>query len=443
LSEEVSNKSQSFEQGDIGRGYLWITGAKLWFLVTATLLNIGLPRLLGDPALFGMYKVVAGFLAVISMVILSGSLQTASKAISENPGQAGATRRRAQRLAFTLSGGLAIVMFLGADLIAEHLWQDPALAAPLRVASVIVAGYGLYATWIGVANGLKRYRTQALFDIGFATLKTASIIALVVLGYGVLGVFGAFAGVTILMTFAAFWFIARKTPARSAAEDSSKAQGGLAGRQMVFFMFGVMGFNLTLNLLLQGDVVLLKGLIHGLTERSVLGDPDGLATKLLPMMTGGHTHDISQAVQSSTSALTGVYGAVRTVTMIPYQGIISLTFVVFPLLSEATFQADREKTERTVRGALRFSVLLVGFLCGGLVLTDNVLIGILFGAPYQGGAIFLVPMVAGTVSFALYVVITSTDRGGPPGSCFGHWCSLRCDPRGSVCVRDPSWSESI
>jgi stage V sporulation protein B len=106
--------------------------------------------------------------------------------------------------------------------------------------------------------------------------------------------------------------------------------------------------------------------------------------------------------------------------MIPYQGIISLTFVVFPLLSEATFNADKEKTEKTIQGALRFAILLVAFLCGGLVLTDNVLIGILFGAPYQVGVVFLIPMVAGTVTFALYVVLTSLlTAAGYPGRVLG------------------------
>ena len=395
MSSSLPEPSSEGSDNRVGRGYLWLTGAKLWFLVTATLLNIGLPRLLGDPTSFGDYKVVAGFLAVLSMVILAGALQTSSKSISEQPEFRGTLRRRAERLAFSISASLSLIVFIAAEPIAQNLWQDKALAEPLRLASGVILAYGLYATWIGAANGVKNYRTQALFDIGFATLKTGGIIAAVILGFGISGIFLTFTTVALLMTAVAFLVIARKTVDQVKTENAASEQG-MALKKMATFMGGVMGFNLTLNLLLQGDVVLLKGLIHeASTEAIAAGKSLGLE----------HLRDMS--AEDSTSYLAGLYGAVRNVTMIPYQGIISLTFVIFPILSAATFQADQEKTQATVHGALRFAVLLISLLCGGLVLTDKVLIGILFGSSYTDGASFLIPMVTGTIVFSLYFVLTS------------------------------------
>ncbi len=413
-SGEEPKSDSKRSDGHIGRGFLWITGAKLWFLVTATLLNIALPRLFGDTQLYGDYQTLARFLAVLSMVILTGSLQTSSKGTSESPASAGIVRRRAQSLAFTVSGCLALTVFLGADLIAEWLWQDTSLSTPLRIATGVLLGYGLYATWIGIANGLENYRTQAMFDIGFATLKTTGIVTAVILGLGVIGVFAMFTTVTLFMTFVAFLVIARRTPARPTSDSNV-----MDVRRMIRFMAGVMGFNLTLYFLLQGDVVLLKGLVHNAGANTLEGAGAGLGINLLHGTMETATLSTDHLARDGASSITGIYGAVRIVTMLPYQAIISLTFVIFPLLSAATFQEDHAKTERTITGALRFAILLVASLCGALVLTEDILLRILFGAPYAEGAVFLVPMVFGTLAFALYFLLTSIlTAAGHPGKTF-------------------------
>ncbi|MBR58699.1 MAG: hypothetical protein CMH54_11855 [Myxococcales bacterium] len=413
-SGEEPKPESDVSDGHIGRGFLWITGAKLWFLVTATLLNIALPRLFGDTQLYGDYQTLARFLAVLSMVILTGSLQTSSKGASESPADAGLVRRRAQSLALTVSGSLALVVFLGADLIAGWLWHDGSLALPLRIATGVLLGYGLYATWIGIANGLENYRTQAMFDIGFATLKTAGIVTAVILGLGVIGVFAMFTTVTLLMTCVAFLVIARKTPARPNPDANV-----MDTRRMIRFMAGVMGFNLTLYFILQGDVVLLKGLVHGAGANTLEAAGAGLGMNLLHGTMENATLSTDHLARDGASSVTGIYGAVRIITMLPYQAIISLTFVIFPLLSAATFQEDQKKTERTITGALRFAILLVASLCGALVLTEDILLRILFGAPYAAGAIFLIPMVFGTLAFALYFLLTSIlTAAGHPGKTF-------------------------
>jgi len=173
-----------------------------------------------------------------------------------------------------------------------------------------------------------------------------------------------------------------------------------------------------LNLLLQGDVVLLKGLVHDAVV-DTLGSGQGawglaIYNAWLPGTTEVTANMLSPTVSSS---LAGVYGAVRNVTMIPYQGIISLTFVVFPVVSAATFKGDTEQTSRVIQGSVRFAILLVCMLCGGLVLTEDFLLRLLFGSPYSIGAAFLLPMVAGTLTFAVYVVLTSAlTAAGFPGA---------------------------
>ena len=43
---------------DAGRGFLFITAAKLYFLLTATFTTLAFPRLFGDPASYGRFRVV-------------------------------------------------------------------------------------------------------------------------------------------------------------------------------------------------------------------------------------------------------------------------------------------------------------------------------------------------------------------------------------------------
>ncbi|HNU69179.1 MAG TPA: hypothetical protein PKG82_08515, partial [Myxococcota bacterium] len=58
-----------------GRGFFLITGAKLWFLLTATFTSLAFPRLFGDQVLFGQYRVVSGLLNVVTMVVITASVQ--------------------------------------------------------------------------------------------------------------------------------------------------------------------------------------------------------------------------------------------------------------------------------------------------------------------------------------------------------------------------------
>ena len=55
----------------------------------------------------------------------------------------------------------------------------------------------------------------------------------------------------------------------------------------------------------------------------------------------------------------GFYGAVLNLARIPYQGVIAVTFVIFPLISESTFAADMETTRGYIRSTFRYCILLI------------------------------------------------------------------------------------
>ena len=98
-SNNAISQDDSSSEGHQARvGFLLISGAKVWFLVCATIVNIGLPRLFGDPASFGDYGVVNSFISIITMVLIAGVLQAVSKRISEQPDSAATVFKQAMRL---------------------------------------------------------------------------------------------------------------------------------------------------------------------------------------------------------------------------------------------------------------------------------------------------------------------------------------------------------
>ena len=63
-------------------------------------------------------------------------------------------------------------MLVVAAPIVAAWYQTPRLTTFVRIAALIPLLYSIYAVFIGSANGLRRFRTQASFDVGFSTMKT-------------------------------------------------------------------------------------------------------------------------------------------------------------------------------------------------------------------------------------------------------------------------------
>ena len=67
---------------------------------------------------------------------------------------------------------LALALLLRARRSIAAFEKAPRYATYFRIAAVSPFLYALYAVFIGSANGLRRFRTQASFDVGFSTAKT-------------------------------------------------------------------------------------------------------------------------------------------------------------------------------------------------------------------------------------------------------------------------------
>ena len=353
-----------------GRGVLYITIAKLFFIAAGYATHFALPRLLGSKELYGLYGLVLSISNVLSMVVVQATIQSVSKLVSEAEGRSADVRRAALLVQLVVGGGITL-LYVGlagviADLFSSGRFDalgaqrvdDPgAMALYLRLSAGLVLAYAFYATFIGVLNGRREFRAQAFFDMSYATLKTSLIIGAAALGFGMLGVFSGLAAAAVLIAVVAAVLVG--------------VRGGTAGlgyeRRLLRLMLPIMAYALVLNLLLTADLWIVKAL-----------DPVELKSTL------------------------GDYTAAQVVARIPYQAMLSVTFVVFPLISRSTFEGDRAATAGYIGLTMRYSLIVLAALVSVIGAAAPDVIAVPYGADYRSAGALLAVLAAGMLCFALF-----------------------------------------
>ncbi|AUX40165.1 integral membrane protein [Sorangium cellulosum] len=315
-----------------GRGGLAIAGAKVSFIVFGFVQQLLLPRLLGTDG-YGAVSVVLAGVSVVNNVIVATGIQGVSRAVSS---VAEADVAAAFRRTLALHALLAILVSAGFALLAGAIAdfsEAPHVTGPLRLVAAVVLLYGLYAPLVGALNGQRRFLAQAGFDITYGALRTASIAAgaILFLRAGQSGVLGAIAGfvaaAAIILPLAAF--------------KTGLGRPGSAGpsiRAHVAFLLPLAVSQTFLNLLLQTDFFLLRRFLGQATSGLALG-------------------------ARAADDLIGVYRGAQLFAFLPYQLLLSVTFILFPMLARAHAEGDRAAVRRYTMTGVRLSFLLTGLLC--------------------------------------------------------------------------------
>jgi O-antigen/teichoic acid export membrane protein len=374
-----------------GRGFLVITAAKVWFLITGAAVQLGLPIIFGSAEMFGVFKIVTEAISLINMVMITGTLQAVSKLVSEEPDKANGVVNLAIKLQLCLGVPLAGAYALGAPWIAES-FNDPALTGLIRLSSLIVLFYAFYAIFVGYLNGLKEYVRQASLDITFATLKTAGILGLVALGFGVIGAVAGFvvaAGIICVISGVWTFIIMRRK-----AKDSGGKPAPATLKRLLGFLVLIMLYTFALNGVMRADLFVLKSVAADVPAHLVGADA------------------IFKIISDKFS---GFYGAVLNVARIPYQGVIAVTFVIFPLISESTFREDHDTTRAYIRTTFRYCMILIASVAVLLALNSDSIIAGLYSTDYQAASTALAYLSVSIIFFALlYVAATIIIGAGDP-----------------------------
>jgi len=112
------------------------------------------------------------------------------------------------------------------------------------------------------------------------------------------------------------------------------------------------------------------------------------------------------AETAHADAIVGYYQGLRNLGLLPYQTLLVITFVIFPLISRSTFVEDREGTRLYISQTLRYAILIGVALAVVLAARPDVVIGILYShdAGYLEGARALPILVTGVTALAVLSV---------------------------------------
>jgi stage V sporulation protein B len=315
-----------------GRGGLVIVAAKISFILFGFVQQILLQHLLGEVG-YGQVSLVNSIVGVLNNVVVAASIQGVSRTVAAAPlDQVDQFYRRVLGyhavIALVVAGGFAAAAgLLTSWFHAEHV------TTPLRVVALVVLLYGIYAPIVGSLNGRKRFADQGGLDILYGALRTVGIVAGVVLFVraglsGTLGFCLGFVGAAALIVPVSMWRAGLgKSGGREPTPDT-----------YLRFLVPVVIAQSFLNLLLRTDIFLLRRFAGAAAEAR--GEP------------------------AVADALYGVYQGVQLYAFLPFQLLMSITFILFPMLARAHADGDRNAVRDYTRTGVRLSFLFTGLICG-------------------------------------------------------------------------------
>lgn len=373
-----------------GRGILSMSGSKLYFIVAGYAVQLLLPRLLGSPEAFGFFSTAMSLVSILNNVLIAATIQVVSKRISEDTTRARYTLRQALTVQLAFATVLGGALSLGAEQLATRVMLDPLLTPMFRLSAIVVISYALYAAIIGALNGTQKFLSQAKFDVAYTTFRSGAMIGAAALGYGAVGAFGGFAVAAALVLLAGLKVVGigeRSDPADPTTRPVWRAWFALIAPLWTY--------QLCLNIVLQIDTSLLKRTVAELA------------------LAGG---DNAAAAAEVASRYVGLYRAAQTFAFVPYQLILSVAFVIFPMVSQATSLGQEATAQRYIKGALRFSLLVLLALAAPIAGAADSVLRIVYPAAYLEGSAALSVLSLGMVCFALFVISATIMSGaGRPG----------------------------
>jgi stage V sporulation protein B len=316
-----------------GIGGVAVLGAKVFFILSGFMQNALLPRFIGRPA-YGALALVLAPANIVNNVVVAGSTQSASRAVAGAPGNEDAAQRAAMRVHVPLAIAAGLLFALAAVPISrfEH---TPYIAAPLMAMSAVVLFYGLYAPLVGVLNGRGLFVRQAMLDALFATMRTAGLLGVgwLFLRAGRSGALGSTVGFALAaLAIATVASLMVRVRVRTLPAKTPTTANVLAGARYLAVFGPLAVAQFFTNALMQVDIILLGRYLHE-------GGPANAADEWV-----------------------AAYRACQLFAFLPYQLLLSLTQILFPMLARAKAEGDSSGVREYVSRGAR-----LGAIAGGMM----------------------------------------------------------------------------
>lgn len=367
-----------------GRGFLVIAAAKIYFILASYAIQLALPRLLGEMH-FGRFSTVLPLVSVVNNVVVVATIQTVSRfnnTLDTSPKQ---VLRFALKIQAALGAMLAFGFFATADLMATQL-RDPSLTPLIRIVSLVIFSYSLYATFVGSLNGQQKFGTQAKLDMTFSTLRTVGMIggaAALTTAFGT--TVGFTTAATLITATAAFVMFRDRED-----ESSSAALPPNMTKQWLAFALPIFVYHFFQNALLLIDIQVLK------------------ATSAEHLLAEGAA---AQVAADKASELVGIYRAAQTFALVPYQLLLAMTFVLFPMITKATKSDDEAGAKVLVNMAFRTTLIMLFAVATPIAACAEGVMLLAFPESFLAGATSLRILIFGAVAFTFYVMAATVLNG--------------------------------
>lgn len=383
LPAPSSETSETTSQA--GRGGLAIAGAKLYFILLGFAQQSVINHLLGGG--YGTYRRAQSVASIFYNPVITSGVQGVSRAVSSSTIEARpAATRRSLIIQILSVQPLALTFFLFAPNLAAAMHAEH-LTLPLRILAGILSLYGIYAPFIGALNGQRRFVAQAALDSLFATLRSLGLAG----GAWYFGHHGSRIGAVegSLFGFVAAALVIVVVTIPIAGLGAPGSGGITLGRQLAFIAPLYAG-QFTLNLLMQSDIHLLGRFA---ADAAVSGGLDARAA----------------------DPLVGAYSVAQLFCFLPYQLLLSVTFVLFPLLASAHHERNAPAVANYVQTGVRLALVVAGAFVSVNAGLGSRLLAIVFRAEDAAlGGSAMLPLGIGLGSFAVFgvlvTVLTSLGR---------------------------------
>jgi stage V sporulation protein B len=362
-----------------GRGGLIVSGAKLYFIAVGLLQQVALKALLGLDG-YGALSSALSAASITYNPLVTASVQGVSHAVATSPDDGDALRRLIAPHAL-LALLTALAFFLLAPLVGG-LTGAPHVVLALRLLAAVMLTYGLYAPLVGALNGRASFARQAALDVLAATLRTLGLLGGAYwlgsarIGADWSGVEGAALGFALssaLIMLLALAFV----------RIGKRPSAGPGAREYAHYVLPILFGQVLLNLLFQADQLLLRRFASDAALASGLGP-------------------------SAADTLVGAYRAAQLFCFLPYQLVIAISVVLFPLLAATARTGQRADVARYVKSGVRLALLVIGLVVSVTSGLSGPLLRLVFGD--DAAALARAPMQLlslGLGAFALLGVLTS------------------------------------
>lgn len=378
-------------------------------MVSGYAVHFMLGRLLG-PSQYGVFGIVLSLVMASNALLVSGIPSAVSKFVSEDNGRSAIVMKEALKIEVVFSFFIFSLYFELAGVIASAL-GDMSLVPYIRASAFILPAYALYSLYSGALNGLQFLGKQAGVSIAYSMVKVASILALVLMGFGIYGaIFGYFFGPLVGLLIARHYlsgaagrfagvsgahFEAGKGGLRHGAHFEGERGRGAVGpkahfegglqphasfdsRKIVDFAVPVILFSVAANLLMSIDLFSIK---------AILGD----------------------------DTLAGYYNAATTLGRVPYFLLTVLGGALFPAISAVVAKGDLDKARGLLGESVRYLVLLAVPAALVMGATSSGLLGLFYSSRYLGGAQSLSILAISFAFLAFFSIFTSAlNAAGKP-----------------------------